>query len=45
MLVSSEDVDRIVGGVRPTISVLDPCASWLVRDSRRGALGLDIPHC
>lgn len=33
-LTSPEDMGRIVGGVRPTTGILNPCASWLIKDTR-----------
>lgn len=35
----TKDTDRIIGEVRPTICRLDPCPSWLKRESRKGLLG------
>lgn len=33
-LVQPEEVDRIVGEIRSTISLLNPCPSWLVKVAR-----------
>uniref|UniRef100_A0A803TYG3 Reverse transcriptase domain-containing protein n=1 Tax=Anolis carolinensis TaxID=28377 RepID=A0A803TYG3_ANOCA len=35
-LVELEDVDKILGEVRLTTCILDPCPSWLVREARGG---------
>uniref|UniRef100_A0A670JM86 Reverse transcriptase domain-containing protein n=1 Tax=Podarcis muralis TaxID=64176 RepID=A0A670JM86_PODMU len=34
--VTSEDVDRLLGRVKPTTCLLDPCPSWLIKASREG---------
>uniref|UniRef100_A0A670II27 Reverse transcriptase domain-containing protein n=1 Tax=Podarcis muralis TaxID=64176 RepID=A0A670II27_PODMU len=34
--VTSEDVDRLLGQVKPTTCLLDPCPSWLIKASREG---------
>ncbi|XP_067320839.1 uncharacterized protein [Anolis sagrei] len=34
--VKPEDVDKILGGMRPTTSILDPCPSWLLKEARGG---------
>uniref|UniRef100_A0A670II88 Reverse transcriptase domain-containing protein n=1 Tax=Podarcis muralis TaxID=64176 RepID=A0A670II88_PODMU len=34
--VTSEDVDRLLGKVKPTTCLLDPCPSWLIKVSREG---------
>uniref|UniRef100_A0A803TP95 Reverse transcriptase domain-containing protein n=1 Tax=Anolis carolinensis TaxID=28377 RepID=A0A803TP95_ANOCA len=35
-LVQPEDVDKVLGEVRATTCILDPCPSWLVREARGG---------
>nr|XP_060618433.1 uncharacterized protein LOC132767443 [Anolis sagrei ordinatus] len=35
-LVKPEDVDKILGGMRPTTCILDPCPSWLLKEARGG---------
>uniref|UniRef100_A0A803TBP9 Reverse transcriptase domain-containing protein n=1 Tax=Anolis carolinensis TaxID=28377 RepID=A0A803TBP9_ANOCA len=35
-LVQPEDVDKVLGAVRATTCILDPCPSWLVREARGG---------
>uniref|UniRef100_A0A803TL80 Reverse transcriptase domain-containing protein n=1 Tax=Anolis carolinensis TaxID=28377 RepID=A0A803TL80_ANOCA len=35
-LVELEDVDKVLGEVRATTCILDPCPSWLVREARGG---------
>lgn len=37
-LIQAEDVDRILGGVRPVSCVLDLSPSWLIQDARAGLL-------
>uniref|UniRef100_A0A670IP01 Reverse transcriptase domain-containing protein n=1 Tax=Podarcis muralis TaxID=64176 RepID=A0A670IP01_PODMU len=34
--VTFEDVDRLLGKVKPTTCLLDPCPSWLIKASREG---------
>lgn len=34
--ISPGDMDRIVGGARPTSSMLDPCRFWLGKEARGG---------
>uniref|UniRef100_A0A670INB5 Reverse transcriptase domain-containing protein n=1 Tax=Podarcis muralis TaxID=64176 RepID=A0A670INB5_PODMU len=34
--VTSEDVDRLLGKVKPTTCLLDPCPSWLIKASWEG---------
>uniref|UniRef100_A0A670JC50 Reverse transcriptase domain-containing protein n=1 Tax=Podarcis muralis TaxID=64176 RepID=A0A670JC50_PODMU len=34
--VTSKDVDRLLGRVKPTTCLLDPCPSWLIKASREG---------
>ena len=35
-LLRPEDVDRVLGSVRSTTTLLDPCPSWLIGSSARG---------
>ncbi|XP_061463050.1 uncharacterized protein LOC133375459 [Rhineura floridana] len=37
--VQFEDVDKVLGQVRATTSVLDPCPSWLIKTSKEGTAG------
>ncbi|CAI7935045.1 Hypothetical predicted protein [Podarcis lilfordi] len=34
--VTPEDVDRLLGRVKPTTCLLDPCPSWLIKAGREG---------
>uniref|UniRef100_A0A670ISM5 Reverse transcriptase domain-containing protein n=1 Tax=Podarcis muralis TaxID=64176 RepID=A0A670ISM5_PODMU len=34
--VTPEDVDRLLGRVKPTTCLLDPCPSWLIKVNREG---------
>ncbi|KAF7247943.1 Phosphatidylinositol N-acetylglucosaminyltransferase subunit A [Varanus komodoensis] len=35
-LLRPDDVDKVLGQVRPTTCLLDPCPSWLINDSKHG---------
>ncbi|KAF7253167.1 Xanthine dehydrogenase/oxidase [Varanus komodoensis] len=35
-LLWPDDVDKVLGRVRPTTCLLDPCPSWLINDSKHG---------
>ncbi|KAF7247933.1 Nephrocystin-3 [Varanus komodoensis] len=35
-LLRPDDVDKVLGRVRPTTCLLDPCPSWLIKDSKHG---------
>ncbi|KAF7254138.1 hypothetical protein EYD10_00669 [Varanus komodoensis] len=35
-LLRPDDVDKVLGRVRPTTCLLDPCPSWLINDSKHG---------
>ncbi|KAF7235017.1 C-type lectin domain family 2 member D, partial [Varanus komodoensis] len=35
-LLRPNDVDKVLGRVRPTTCLLDPCPSWLINDSKHG---------
>uniref|UniRef100_A0A803SN06 Reverse transcriptase domain-containing protein n=1 Tax=Anolis carolinensis TaxID=28377 RepID=A0A803SN06_ANOCA len=35
-LVQPEDVDKVLGEVRATTCILDPCPSWLIKEARGG---------
>ncbi|KAF7246325.1 Phospholipase ABHD3, partial [Varanus komodoensis] len=35
-LLRPDDVDKVLGQVRPTTCLLDPCPSWLIKDSKHG---------
>lgn len=37
---AAEDVDRILGGIRPTTCILDLWPSWLIKLARMGLTGL-----
>ncbi|KAF7246806.1 Chorion-specific transcription factor GCMa, partial [Varanus komodoensis] len=35
-LLRPDDVDKVLGRVRPTTCLLDPCPSWLINNSKHG---------
>ncbi|KAF7254804.1 RNA-directed DNA polymerase from mobile element jockey [Varanus komodoensis] len=35
-LLRPDDMDKVLGRVRPTTCLLDPCPSWLINDSKHG---------
>ncbi|KAF7254503.1 Beta-tectorin [Varanus komodoensis] len=35
-LLRPDDVDKVLGQVRPTTCLLDPCPSWLIKNSKHG---------
>ncbi|KAF7249458.1 RNA-directed DNA polymerase from mobile element jockey [Varanus komodoensis] len=35
-LLRPDDVDKVLGQVRPTTCLLDPCPSWLINNSKHG---------
>lgn len=39
-LILSEDMGRMVGGVKPTTSMLKPCLCWLIKEARGWVGGL-----